>query len=182
MSILLENDDGNFNTSIDKLDRSSDWSNRGSSGAEQSFWTCPTGKANGEKDGITTEEEPITYTFSAAYVPWNPDVGYKVTDALSPSETLLGGDGNINAAWGSWIVINGADELWAYEGWRNNPDSFDKEQAIYISSNDVDIAGWGSGIRYPHVGNSFSNVVFADGHVKSVKPFGLKKGNFTVTW
>ncbi len=182
VSIVMDNDNGDFNTSIDKLDRNSYWSNRGSSGAEKSFWTCPTGKANGVSAGITTEKEPITYTFSAAYVPWSPAIGYKATDAINPSETMIGGDARMNNSYGAWIKIDGHAELWAYEGWRNYPDSFDKEQAIYISDSDVDATGGPSGIRYPHVGNSFTNIAFADGSARSVKPFGLTKGNFTVTW
>ncbi|WDE95382.1 type II secretion system protein [Lentisphaera profundi] len=182
MSILMDNDEGNFSTTIDKLDRDSDWSNRGNLGNQNSFWTCPTGASNGKKNGVVTDEQPITYTFSKAFVPWDDSSGWKVTDAAYASETVLGADGRMNNHWGAWIQIDGHDQLSGYESWRDNPGSLDKEQAIYISESDEDGPGAPSGIRYPHVNDSFSNVVFADGHVETIKPFGLKKGNFTVTW
>ena len=181
-SILFTEDDGGFYTTIDKLDRDSDWSNRGGLGDQKSIWTCPTGKSNGHKNGVTTEKEPITYTFNGAYIPWDASVGWKVGDALNHSETLIGTDGRMNNAWGSWIAIDAWFELSGYQSWRDAPNSLDKEQAIYVSEMDEDGPGAPSGIRYPHVGDSFTNAGFADGHVRTVKPYGLKVGNFTVTW
>ena len=191
MVITNEDDEGNLR-SVDKIDRDSSWGSvRGVDGDQNSIWTCATGKRNGVNSGNVKDEDPLSYVFNTAFIPWNPVAKpWKVTDAVNPAETVIASDGRMVRNWGTEIILRGNDSVLAenggYESWRNKPNSFDKDVYFYspdLDNDDTSIYGaWYGHIRYPHLGGKTTNVNFVDGHVESIKPFGLKKGNFTVTW
>ncbi|MCH2174926.1 MAG: prepilin-type N-terminal cleavage/methylation domain-containing protein [Lentisphaeria bacterium] len=207
VAVYFHSDDGRFR-SIDKLDRELEWSNRGAQhsfegGKKYSIWTCPTARSDG--DGLTkddgsdliTDEQPLSYVFNTAYVPWNASTHpFSQMDAAYPSETILAGDGRLTRWYGAEMILrpsanSDSNVLGGYESWRNNPNSFtDKETEVYAPELDIDgyfarpdiRDPWYGHFRYRHGGNVNMNANFADGHVETVRPYGLTIGNFTIIW
>ena len=88
----------------------------------------------------------------------------------------------MNMEWGAWIMIDPWYGLSGYASSWKTVNSVDKSEAIYVAESDVDGAGAPSGSRYRHNQNKTTNTLFFDGHAKSIKRYGLKKGNFISSW
>ena len=179
---MYEDDDEGILPQIDKIDRYLSISSRDISlgvwsGDKASFWNCPSA---GDGNGAVTEAEPLCYTFSIAGLSWT---GRKnINEITHPSEQLTLTDGRMNMQWGAWIMIDAWFGLSGYGGAWETPGSVEKSESVYIAEADVDGAGAPSGTRYRHNRNKTTNSLFFDGHAKSLKRYGLKKGNFISSW